>query len=303
MSILLFGADGQLGFELHRVCSPLGEVRPYTATGKLPGGLSCEKLDFNEAGALARAIKTHRPRWVVNAVAYTAVDRAEDEPALAQRINGDALLEIAEACKTVGAKCVHYSTDYVFSGRNTRPWREDDATGPVNVYGRTKLAGEEALRQSGCDHIILRTAWVYAARGANFLRTALRLAADLPTVRIVNDQIGSPTPSRWLANATVTALSKRPDAQGTWHVVGNGQCSWAEFAASIYGDALVAGIIARTPKVEGIPSSDYPTKAQRPAYSRLDTSKLAADFGIHMPDWREGLRQVIGELAEARVPF
>jgi dTDP-4-dehydrorhamnose reductase len=303
MTILLFGADGQLGFELHRVCSPLGDVTPFTATGKLPGGLSCEKLDFTEQGALAKAIRSNKPRWVLNAVAYTAVDRAEDEPALAQRINGDAVAEIAEACKSVGAKCIHYSTDYVFNGKNTRPWREDDAPGPVNVYGKTKLAGEDALRDSGCDHMILRTAWVYGARGANFMRTALRLAADRPSVRIVNDQIGSPTPSRWLANATVNALAKRPDAQGIWHVVANGQCSWAEFASAIYGDALVAGVIARAPKVEGIPSSEYPTKAVRPSYSRLDTSKLSKDFGIQLPDWRDGLRQIIGELAESRIPF
>ena len=300
MKILLLGADGQVGYELHRAFAPLGDVLPYTYTGTLPGGDDCGQVDFEAVGTLARLVRDTKPRWVLNAVAHTAVDRAEDEPAKAQRVNAEAVGELAQACKAAGAKLVHYSTDYVFAGGLRRPIREDDPTGPVSVYGRTKLEGEDAIRASGCDHMILRTAWVYAARGQNFLRTALRLAAERDELRIVNDQVGSPTPARWLAVATALAVARNRDGNGTWHVVAGGECSWHEFAMAIYGESLSAGVIGKTPKLLGIPSSEYPTKARRPAYSRLDTSKFAADFGLRLPDWREGLRQVVAELAEAK---
>jgi dTDP-4-dehydrorhamnose reductase len=300
MKILLLGADGQLGYELHRTCAPLGDILPYTISGKLPGGQRCGQVDFTQPDVLPALLAEHRPSLVLNAVAHTAVDRAEDEPALAQRINAEAVAELATACKSLGAKLVHYSTDYVFAGDARRPIREDDPTNPTSVYGRTKLAGENAVRDSGCGHMILRTAWVYAARGQNFLRTALRLVRERDEMSVVNDQVGSPTPSRWLAAATALALAKRPDAEGTWHVVAGGECSWHQFAMAIVGDALVAGLIPRAPKLTGIPSSDYPTKARRPTYSRLDTSKFASDFGFRLPDWRAGVREVIGELAEAK---
>lgn len=300
MKILLLGADGQLGYELHRACAPLGDILPYTISGKLPGGQRCGQVDFTQPDVLPALVAELRPQLVLNAVAHTAVDRAEDEPALAQRINAEAVAELATACKSLGAKLVHYSTDYVFAGDARRPIREDDPTNPSSVYGRTKLAGENAVRDSGCEHMILRTAWVYAARGQNFLRTALRLVRERDEMSVVNDQVGSPTPSRWLAAATALALAKRPDAEGTWHVVAGGECSWHQFAMAIVGDALVAGLIPRAPKLTGIPSSDYPTKARRPTYSRLDTSKFASDFGFRLPDWRAGVREVIGELAEAK---
>jgi dTDP-4-dehydrorhamnose reductase len=299
MKILLLGADGQVGYELHRAFAPLGDVLPYTYTGTLPGGDDCGQVDFEAVGSLARLVRDTKPRWVLNAVAHTAVDRAEDEPAKAQRVNAEAVGELAQACKAAGAKLVHYSTDYVFAGGLRRPIREDDPTGPVSVYGRTKLEGEDAIRASGCDHMILRTAWVYAARGQNFLRTALKLAAERDELRIVNDQVGSPTPARWLAVATALAVARNDEGNGTWHVVAGGECSWHEFAMAIYGESLSAGVIGKTPKLLGIPSSEYPTKAKRPAYSRLDTSRFAADFGLRLPDWREGLRQVVAELAEA----
>ncbi len=158
------------------------------------------------------------------------------------------------------------------------------------MYGRSKLAGEEAIRTSGCRHMILRSAWVYAARGQNFLRTALRLAGEREQLRIVCDQIGSPTPARWLTVATALAHARNPDANGTWHVVADGECSWYQFAAAIYGEALAAKVLERAPRLIGIPSSEYPTKAKRPAYSRLDTTRFASDFGLQLPDWREGLR-------------
>ena len=300
MKILLLGADGQVGYELQRAFAPLGDVLPCTYTGTIPGGGKCVQVDFEAVGSLTRLVRETKPRWVLNAVAHTAVDRAEDEPAKAQRVNADAVGELAQACKAAGARLVHYSTDYVFAGGLRRPIREDDPTGPVSVYGKSKLDGEDAIRASGCDHMILRTAWVYAARGQNFLRTALRLAAERDELRIVNDQVGSPTPARWLAVATALAMARGRDASGTWHVVADGECSWHEFAMAIYGEALAAGVIGKAPKLLGIPSSEYPTKAKRPAYSRLDTSKFAADFGLKLPDWREGLRQVVGELAEAK---
>ena len=300
MKILLLGADGQLGYELHRACAPLGEILPYTYSGLLPGEQRCGQIDFGVPGDLDKLVAEHRPDLVLNAVAHTAVDRAEDEPQLAQRINADAVGELAAACKAINAKLVHYSTDYVFGGESRRPWREDDATAPLAVYGRTKLAGEDAVRGSGCRHMVLRTAWVYASRGQNFLRTALRLAKERDELRIVHDQVGSPTPARWLATATALALAKRADADGTWHLVSDGECSWFQFASAIYADALASKVIERAPRLLGIPSSDYPTKAKRPAYSRLDCSKFAADFGLSLPDWRVGLRQVVGELAEAK---
>jgi dTDP-4-dehydrorhamnose reductase len=300
VKILLLGADGQLGYELHRTCAPLGDILPYTYSGKLSGRQACGQVDFGVEGAVEALVREHQPAVVLNAVAHTAVDRAEDEPGLSQRINADAVAELASACRRADAMLVHYSTDYVFDGKGKRPLREDDPTGPINVYGSSKLAGEEAIRASGARHRILRTAWVYGARGQNFLRTALRLAGERDELRIVNDQVGSPTPARWLASATALSLARRPDAEGTWHVVADGECSWHEFAMAIYGDALVAGVIARAPKLIGIPSSEYPTKARRPAYSRLDTSKFERDFGLHMPEWRIGLREIIGEIAEAK---
>ncbi len=301
MKILLLGADGQLGYELHRACAPLGQIIPATYSGQLPGRQRCAQVDFAEPGAVAALVAAHQPGLVLNAVAHTAVDRAEDEPALAQRINADAVAELAQACRNADAALVHYSTDYVFGGNNTRPWREDDATAPMGVYGKTKLAGEDAVRESGCRHMVFRTAWVYGARGNNFLRTALRLAEEREELRIVHDQVGSPTPARWLAACTALALAKEPQKQGTWHIVAGGACSWFQFASAIYSEALAAKLIENAPRLVGIPSSEYPAKAKRPAYSCLDSSKFAQDFGLTLPEWRTGLREVIGELAETQL--
>jgi dTDP-4-dehydrorhamnose reductase len=298
MRILLLGADGQVGYELHRAFAPMGDIDACTLSGQLPGGSRCRRIDFTVAGSLASLVSDLRPALVLNAVAHTQVDRAEDEPALAQRINADAVAELAQACALDGVKLIHYSTDYVFDGEGKRPWREDDTTAPLGVYGRTKLQGEDAIRASGCRHMILRTAWVYGARGQNFLRTALRLAGEREEMRVVSDQIGSPTPARWLAAATALAQTFNPDASGTWHVVADGECSWYQFAAAVYSEALAAKVIERAPRLVAIPSKEYPAKAKRPAYSRLDSSRFAGDFGLQLPDWRDGLRQVIGELAE-----
>ncbi|HTL13805.1 MAG TPA: dTDP-4-dehydrorhamnose reductase, partial [Thermomonas sp.] len=260
MKLLLLGGNGQVGRELRRVLPALGEV----VVGTRDGAGADVAADFDAPDALAGLVRRIAPDVVVNAAAHTAVDRAEGEPDAAFRANAQAPAAVAAGCADAGALLVHYSTDYVFDGTGTRPYREDDATAPLGVYGASKLAGEEAIRASGARHRILRTAWVYGARGQNFLRTALRLAPEREELRIVNDQIGSPTPARWLAVATALSLVGRPDAQGTWHFVAAGETSWHGFADAIMDEALAAGLLARRPRVLPIATADYPTPARRP---------------------------------------
>lgn len=297
MRTLLTGANGQVGFALHRSLVAHGEVVPTTRSGRLPGNAACETADFDQPDSLGALVERVAPDLVVNAAAYTAVDKAEGEPDAAHRANAEAVDALARACADLGIPLVHYSTDYVFPGNTERPWREDDPTAPLGVYGASKLAGEEAIRTSGCQHLILRTAWVYGARGHNFLRTMLRLGAERDELRVVSDQVGSPTPAAWIAQATALALTRLADHSGTWNLVAGGGTSWHGFAEAIFASATQAGLLERAPKVVAVPSSEYPTPAKRPAYSRLDTSRLARDFGIWLPDWHEGLQQVIGELA------
>lgn len=295
MSLLLFGADGQVGFELHRSLSAQAEVIATSRSGRLPGAAEAIALDLAQLGQAAELVRRLRPRWVVNAAAYTAVDRAEDEPDLAMRVNAEAVGEIARACADSGCGLLHYSTDYVFAGDEARPRREDDPVAPLGVYGRSKLAGEQAIAASGCRHIILRTAWVYAARGHNFLRTMLRLAGEREELRVVADQIGAPTPARWLADVSALVLRAPGLSSGIWHASADGQCSWRDFAEAIVQDAHAAGLLPRVPRVLGIGSGEYPTKARRPAFSRLDCTRLYADFAIAPLPWRQGLRQVLGQ--------
>ncbi|HET7842837.1 MAG TPA: dTDP-4-dehydrorhamnose reductase [Xanthomonadales bacterium] len=302
MSVLLLGADGQVGFELHRLLPSVANTIATTRIGVLPGVAPCRALDLAVPGAAAALIAEVRPRWVVNAAAYTAVDRAEDEPALAQRVNGDALGEIGNAARAVGARVLHFSTDYVFSGEGTRPWREDDATGPRNAYGRSKLAGEQALAASGCQYLLLRTAWVYGARGRNFLRTMLKLGRDRDELSVVADQRGTPTSSRAIA-AGALACMLRADAGsdvrwGTYHLSCAGESSWHEFATAIFAGAAHASLLAKQPTVHAIASAAYPTRAIRPAWSVLDCTRVAETFGVRLPAWREALDLVLGELAE-----
>jgi dTDP-4-dehydrorhamnose reductase len=299
MKILLFGADGQVGHELQRSLAPLGEVVAATRRGQLADGSACLTVDLADFSTIGAAIRTHRPDWIVNAAAYTAVDRAEDETELALRINGAALAFIGTEARVVDASVVHYSTDYVFAGNGTRPWREDDATAPVNAYGRSKLAGEHALAATGCRHLILRTAWVYAARGQNFLRTMLRLAADRDRLSVVDDQHGAPTTARAIAECTAHAL-RGGQGEGLFHLAAAGATTWHGFATVLLGAAQQAGLIARVPDITPIPSRDFPTRAQRPAYSVLDSGRFRETFGVAPPDWRVGLHHVIGELAAAR---
>jgi dTDP-4-dehydrorhamnose reductase len=298
MKILLLGANGQVGFELARSLAPLGELHAATR-----GGEHGVRVDLANPETLDAALHSVAPEIVVNAAAYTAVDRAEDEANLAERANHWALTVLGAWAARTGALVVHYSTDYVFDGAGDRPYREDDATAPLGIYGSSKLAGEAALRDSGCAHLIFRTAWVYAARGRNFLRTMLRLARERDELRVVNDQRGAPTPARLIASSTALALARNLDSGnallGTYHLTAAGECSWYEFANALLQRAAAAGIIERVPQVVPVATSGYPTRARRPAYSVLDTALFRSAFGLNLPSWQSGLDDVIGELSAA----
>ena len=288
MTILLLGANGQVGWELRRALAPLGPIR----------ALERVEADLADPDALSRAVREAAPSLIVNAAAYTAVDRAEEDEALAQAINADAPGLLAAEAKRLGIALVHYSTDYVFDGAGDLPARESDPTAPLNAYGRTKLAGEAAIRDSGCAHLILRTSWVYSMRGANFLLTVKRLAAELEEMRIVADQTGAPTWARGIAGATALILARcgapaetggLAEKGGLYHLTASGETSWHGFAEAIVDWMRATDQPVRCKQVHPIPTSDYPTPAKRPANSLLDCTKLRETFGITMPDWREQL--------------
>jgi dTDP-4-dehydrorhamnose reductase len=305
VKLLLLGAAGQVGRELTTALAGFGELVPATRAGRLADGSACIAADLADEASLRTALERIGADVVVNAAAYTAVDRAEDEPEAADRVNHRAVAEIGAWAKTSGALVVHYSTDYVFDGRGTRPYREDDPTAPLGAYGRSKLAGEHALHESGAAHLIFRTAWVYAAHGQNFLRTMLRLGAEREELRVVADQVGAPTPARWIAQATAAAIERHAAAraagrtvpEGIFHLVAAGRCSWFEFAQAILRGAAERGLIARAPTVLPIATADYPTRAQRPAWSVLDCARLKSAFGLELADWRAGLDEVLAEIA------
>jgi dTDP-4-dehydrorhamnose reductase len=307
MRILVTGANGQVGHEVlralarRRVRAWRREIIPATRDGKLDDGTPCESMDLADRDGLTRALDRVAPDLIVNAAAYTAVDRAEDEPDLAQRINADAPGAIGAWAARRGARVVHYSTDYVFDGGAIRPYREDDATNPLGAYGRSKLAGEAALRESGARHLIFRTAWVYAARGRNFLATMLRAGAERDALRVVDDQVGAPTPARLIAELALQCVTQwRDDADaardGVYHLVASGQTSWCGFARAIFERAQRQRLIARMPTVHAIRTADYPTRATRPAFSVLDTAKLRDTFGSVPADWQTALDGVIEQL-------
>jgi dTDP-4-dehydrorhamnose reductase len=296
VKLLLLGANGQVGFELRRSLAPLGDVVAATRDGRLSDGGACEVADFDEPASLAKLVDRIAPDAVVNAAAWTAVDLAEAERDAAFRANAEAPRVLAEACARRGARLVHYSTDYVFDGRGTRPYREDDKTSPLGAYGASKFAGEDAIRASGADHAILRTAWVYAPRGRNFLLTMLRLGAQRERLRVVADQVGTPTCAALIADTTAQVIAHPSRASGTWHLTAGGQTSWHGFAEAILAGAVERGLLPHAPEVEAISTADYPTPAARPAYSVLDTTRLQRDFGIVLPDWREGLARALDVL-------
>ncbi|TWT18562.1 dTDP-4-dehydrorhamnose reductase [Luteimonas marina] len=293
MRILLPGANGQVGHELRRALAPLGEVVCTTRSGTLADGMRCETADFDDPSSLPALVERIAPDIVVNAAAYTAVDRAESERDAAFRANAQAPGELARACALRDALLVHYSTDYVFDGTATRPYREGDPMSPLGVYGASKLAGEEAIRSSGARHMIFRTAWVYAAHGSNFLRTMLRLAREREELRVVADQFGSPTPAPLIADVTAAILAQSPRVSGTWHLTATGETSWHGFASAIVDRAHGLGLLARRPAVTAITTDEYPTPARRPARSSLDCARLQQDFGVRLPDWRAALDAVL----------
>ncbi|MCW0375734.1 dTDP-4-dehydrorhamnose reductase [Xanthomonas sacchari] len=300
MSVLVFGGNGQVGQELLRALARQGPVVATTRSGQLPDGRACERADFDQPQTLGELLDRLRPTAVVNAAAYTAVDRAEQDAEAAHRANAESPAAIAAWCAVQGVPLVHYSTDYVFDGQGTQPYPEDAPTAPLGVYGATKLAGEQAIRSSGAQHLIFRTAWVYAAHGNNFLRTMLRVGADRDELRVVADQVGTPTPAALISDVTARVLAQRTALpSGTWHLTATGETTWHGFAEAIFAEAVAAGLLPRAPRVLPITTAEYPTPAKRPAYSRLDVSRLQRDFALELPQWRDGLRQVIGELAAA----
>lgn len=293
MRILLFGANGQVGQELRRSLAPLGEVVATTRSGMLEDGTPCETADFDAPQSLPTLIERIAPDVVVNAAAYTAVDRAESDRDAAFRANAEAPLRIAEACAARDALLVHYSTDYVFDGTGTQPYRENDPTGPLGVYGESKLAGEQAIQASGARHMIFRTAWVYATHSKNFMRTMLHLAVDRDELRVVADQIGTPTPAALIADVTATTLARPFIRSGVWHLTAAGETTWHGFAEEIFAAAHVRGLIVRIPRVVPVTTADFPTPAKRPGYSVLDTQRLRSDFDADLPDWRQGLARML----------
>lgn len=297
MRILLFGANGQVGHELRRSLACRGEVVATTRSGRLDDGNACEVADFDSPDALPVLVERIAPGLVVNAAAYTAVDKAESDREGAFRANAEAPSRIAEACARLGIPVVHYSTDYVFDGSGTRPYREDDPTAPLGVYGESKLAGEQGIRASGASHMILRTAWVYAPHGKNFLRTMLRLGAERDTLGVVADQVGTPTSAGLIADVTESLLQHAGTRSGTWHLTASGETSWHGFAEAIFTGAVSRGLLARAPQVNAIATADYPTPARRPAYSRLDTTRLQVEFGVELPDWHAVCASVLDEIA------
>jgi dTDP-4-dehydrorhamnose reductase len=294
VTFLLLGANGQVGNELRRSLAAMGEVVPTTRSGQLPDGGRCKIADFDRPDTLVELVERIQPTVVINAAAYTAVDKAEGDIEAAFRANAEAPGVLARACADRGIPFVHYSTDYVFDGQGTRPYREDDATSPLGVYGASKLAGEEAVREAGGRHVILRTAWVYGQYGHNFLRTMLRVGTDRDELRVVADQSGTPTPASLIADVTVELLRQQTEVSGTFHLTPRGETSWYGFAEAIFDEAVARGLLARAPRVLAITTADYPTRAKRPSYSRLDVGKLEQQLGRPLPDWRTGLQQVLG---------
>lgn len=293
-TLLLTGRNGQVGWELERCLQPLGKVV----------AVDRQTLDLADPDSIRMVMRAVRPSVIVNAAAYTAVDKAESEPDLAMTINGTAPGIIAEEAKRLGALLVHYSTDYVFDGTKREPYAEDDAANPINVYGMTKLAGERAIQQVGVRHWILRTSWVYGLRGKNFLLTIRRLAQERDELRIVDDQFGAPTWSRMIAEATAQALARAfglpaertlEFPSGVFHLTAGGRTSWCGLATAI-ADALKAAGECKRLTVVPISTAEYPLPARRPANSSLATNKLAAALGIHPCDWHVALGLCLGEL-------
>lgn len=308
MNILLLGANGQLGrsfLEPGRL-DALGHVIAASRDGQRTDGGAAEVADLSAPNTLPALLDSLQPSIILNAAAYTAVDRAEQEEALATRVNGEAVAVLAKWAATHHALIVHYSTDYVFDGSATTPYEIHAATGPLGAYGRSKLKGEQALEASGCDFLLFRTAWVYAAHGQNFLRTMLRLGAERDELRVVGDQQGAPTSTDLIVRATLAALAawqraditQRHAMRGVHHLVASGHTSWHGFASAIFVAAQAQGLMDRVPRVTPITTAEFPTPAKRPAWSVLDNTGFQQRFGYALPDWQDGLNEVIETLSK-----
>ena len=294
MKILLLGKNGQVGWELQRSLSVLGELvaldRHSTPCG-----------DLSQPEALAQTVRALRPDVIVNAAAHTAVDKAESEADLARTLNATAPALLAQAALDTGAWLVHYSTDYVFDGSGTRAWQEDDATGPLGVYGQTKREGELAIVASGCQHLIFRTSWVYAARGGNFAKTMLRLAQERERLTVIEDQQGAPTGADLIADVTAHALRaavQNPELGGLYHLVAGGETTWHGYASHVIARAreLRPDAAWKVAEIAPVPTSAFPTPAARPLNSRLNTQKLQQAFGLHLPHWQHGVDRLLAEI-------
>ncbi len=300
MKILLFGKNGQVGWELQRALAPLGELIALGSDSAAP-----LLADFSRPESLAATVRAVAPQVIVNAAAHTAVDKCESEPDLARALNAAAPAVLAREAKALGAWLLHYSTDYVFDGSGSAPWREDSATGPLSVYGRTKLEGEEAIRSSGCRHLILRTSWVYAARGGNFAKTMLRLSKERDRLTVIDDQIGAPTGADLLADLSahmLRAAQQRPEVSGTYHAVAQGETSWHSYAHHVIEFARAAGepIRVAPDAIEPVATNAFPTPARRPANSRMNTEKLRRTFGLELPLWQTGVDRMLIEVLNHR---
>jgi dTDP-4-dehydrorhamnose reductase len=295
MKILLFGKTGQVGWELQRSLAPLGELIALDTRSADYCG------DLLHPQGIAETIHAVRPTIIVNAAAYTAVDKAEFDRDHAHAINALAPATMAQAARDIDATLVHYSTDYVFDGAGSRAWTEDDTPAPLSVYGATKLAGEQAIAASGARHLIFRTSWVYAARGNNFAKTMLRLAQERESLHVIDDQIGAPTGADLLADVTAHAihrLSQHTELTGLYHLSADGETSWHGYAQHVFTQAKTQGMALKLDPAQfkAIPTSAYPTAAQRPLNSRLNCSKLKSRFELHLPHWQQGVNRMLAEI-------
>jgi len=293
MNILLFGKTGQVGWELQRSLAPLGNLIAVDVHSSEYCG------DFSNPEGVAETVRRIKPDVIVNAAAHTAVDKAESEAEFAQLLNATSVEAIAKEAAKLGAWVVHYSTDYVFPGNGEKPWRETDATAPLNVYGETKLAGEIALQENCARHLIFRTSWVYAGKGNNFAKTMLRFAKERAEMSVINDQFGAPTGAELLADCTAHAIRvalKQPDVAGLYHLVAGGVTTWYDYAALVFDEARKAGIELAITQLNAVPTSAYPTPARRPNNSRLNTEKFQQNFDLVLPQWESGVKRMLAEL-------
>ena len=295
MNILLLGKSGQVGWELQRSLAVLGRVTALDHDSTEHCG------DFANPEGVRETVRALRPDVIVNAAAHTAVDKAESEPEIARLLNATTPGVLAEEAARLGTWLVHYSTDYVFDGSGTRPWVETDAPAPLSVYGATKLEGEQRIQQTGCRHLILRTSWVYAARGGNFAKTMLRLGSERERLTVIDDQWGAPTGADLLADVTAHAvrhLQSRPGDGGLYHCVASGETNWHSYAKYVLEHARQAqpAIELKATEVAPVPTSAFPTPARRPHNSRLDTTRLQTTFGLALPPWQQGVARMLTEI-------